>query len=357
MKKYLIVLAAAVMALASCSNGGGGSKYTSIKFKNAEMTMALGATDKLQVLYEPTSLDAPVCVWASSNEDVVSVDQQGNIEALEEGVANITATYGEGEEALKAVCKITVEDGRAMLEWGGVSRFSDVTFFDETIYDVPLSDGVYKCKYGFATYYFWDNGIFINDNNYLDGEGYLFMIDSVPTYIIAEGEWAGYGVGHPIYFLDEEFNPADTANLGCVKAGALGDVNDLAAYILETDSTKTYEDCFFGPALVVLYDGNFYYPSFGAILNKGYIYGNYQTMGVYNFSATWADGYYGLAIDETGEALKEPYEWDVVTFPYLLSNASDAPRHISPKAVAKSGRRAFNMPMKAFQTKEMLIKK
>ena len=87
MKKYLVVLAAAVVALASCTNPG--SKYTKISFKNTEMTLAVGATASLQVLYEPTTLEAPVCVWASSNEQVVTVDQNGNLQAVAEGEANV----------------------------------------------------------------------------------------------------------------------------------------------------------------------------------------------------------------------------------------------------------------------------
>ena len=83
MKKYLIVLAAALVALASCKNNGGGNEYTSIKFKNAEITLAVGTSDKLAVLYEPTTLEPPTCVWASSNTDVVTVDQNGNIEAID----------------------------------------------------------------------------------------------------------------------------------------------------------------------------------------------------------------------------------------------------------------------------------
>ena len=66
MKKYLIVLAAALVALASCTPSGG-NKYTSIRFKSTEIDLAEGAKTTLNVLYEPTTLEAPVCEWSSSN--------------------------------------------------------------------------------------------------------------------------------------------------------------------------------------------------------------------------------------------------------------------------------------------------
>ena len=51
MKKYLIVLAAAVVALASCKPGGeSGSKYTKISFKESAIELAIGETAKLKVL-------------------------------------------------------------------------------------------------------------------------------------------------------------------------------------------------------------------------------------------------------------------------------------------------------------------
>ncbi len=357
MKKYLIVLAAAVVALASCKPGdgsGSGSKYTKISFKETAIELGAGETAKLKVLYEPTTLEAPVCEWASSDTAVVSVDQNGNIEAKAKGQANITAKLDE----LSAVCQVTVKDARSMIKWAAIARFSDIEPYEDKTYDLTLSDGVtYKCQYGGATYYMWDDGVYLDDEGSLQGEGYMFIFENVPTFVIAEGTDKGAGVGSPIYFLDETFNPADTAYSYCIQAGSLGSVEDLVSYISdESEAAAAYEDVFKGPSLAIFSEGKLYYPKFGGIINKGYVYGSYRAMKAYNFSITWADGYYGLAIDETGEKLKEPYEWDTITIDYYLGNESQAPRHSMVKAPVQN-LKAMDKPMKLNNNSKVLLKK
>lgn len=355
MKKYLIVLAAAIVALASCKPGEqSGSKYTKISFKESSMELAVGETAKLKVLYEPTTLEAPACEWSSSDTAIVSVDQNGNIEAIAEGQANITAKHDD----LSAVCQVTVKDARSLVNWAGIARFSDIEPYEDKTYDLTLSDGVtYKCQYGGATYYMWDDGVSLDAEGYLQGEGYLFILENVPTFVISEGADKGAGVGSPIYFLDKDFNPADTAYSYCIKAGSLGTVDQLVSYLSDTTETGApYEDVFKGPTLAIFSDGSLYYPSFGGIINKGYVYGSYQAMREYDFSITWADGYYGLAIDETGENLKEPYEWDTVTISYVLGNENQAPRHTIVKAPVQN-LKALDKPMKLNNNSKVLLKK
>lgn len=355
MKKYLIVLAAAVVALAGCKpSEKEGSKYTSLKFKETSIEMSIGETAKLRVIYEPTTLEAPVCEWSTSDSTAVTVDQNGNIEAVAEGQANITAKHGD----LTAACQVTVKDARSLVTWAGIARFSDIEPYEDKTYDLTLSDGVtYKCQYGGATYYMWDDGVSLDDKGHLQGEGYMFILENVPTFVIAEGADAGAGVGSPIYFMDKDFNPADTAYSYCIPAGSLGSVDALVSYLSDTtEAAAAYEDVFKGPSLAILSDGNLYYPSFGGILNKGYVYGNYKEMRAFDFSITWADGYHGLALDETGEDLKQPYEWDTVTINYYLGNESQAPRHTMVKAPVRNIK-ALDKPMKLNNNSKVLLKK
>ena len=357
MKKYLVVFAALALVFAGCKPTEETSEYTKLALKQTEISLGIGETQKLNVIYEPTSLDAPVCEWSTSNAEVATVDN-GVVTAVATGEANITAKYGN----LTAVCKVTVADPRTLYNWGGVTRFSDLKPFVEgqelAVIDVPLSDGVYKCKYGLATYYFWDDGIYINGNS-LAGEGYIYALD-VPCFVIAEGEYEGYGVGSPIYILDQEFNPADTAYAYCVQAGSLGDVNNWADWLTNQDSEVDMYDCWKGPECLIFSDadgeGGFYYPSWPGILNKGYIYGNYQMMGAYNFSVTWADGYYGLAIDETGEALVEPYQWATITCDYVLE-PSAAPKAKAARKISTKNLKKAAMPNRVFKTSDKLVLK
>ena len=94
MKKYFVVLAALAMILVSCKDKKEATEYTKISFKQTELTLGVGATAKLSVLYEPATLDAPACTWSTSDASIVSVNN-GNIEALEIGEANITAKVGD----------------------------------------------------------------------------------------------------------------------------------------------------------------------------------------------------------------------------------------------------------------------
>jgi len=142
MKKYLIVLAAAAIALASCN--GGGNKYTSISFKESQRTLVIGEQVKFSVMWEPTSIEeAPLCTWASSDTTVLKVDENGNVAAVGLGTANITATY----EELAAVCHVTVERYEAM--W---APSTTIYYFPGTKSEQPINDSLYQFEYPSGIY-------------------------------------------------------------------------------------------------------------------------------------------------------------------------------------------------------------
>ena len=83
----------------------------------AKMSVETVALDKTSVILKPTETvkltttvtpknAANVVVFTSSDEDVATVDQKGNIKAVEEGKAEITATTVDGNK--EAVCVVTV---------------------------------------------------------------------------------------------------------------------------------------------------------------------------------------------------------------------------------------------------------
>lgn len=221
MKKYLIVLAAAVVALASCKPGGGesGSEYTKISIKQSEITLAAGESTKLNLLYEPTTLDAPACTWSSSNAEVATV-ANGTVTAVAPGEATITAKLGE----LSAACKVIVKTvyGAYEIEDYGVfgSKPVSVIAGTDTIINLPWAGGAFNCQLAFWPVLAWDG-----DLTYVSGSGFqgagLLLYSTVPFYTIND-EKAGEDNGTPVgwgSFKFKDMNGAVKRNIG--QAGKL----------------------------------------------------------------------------------------------------------------------------------------
>ena len=194
MKKYLIVLATALVALAGCKGGGESSKYTSIRFKDTAINLAVGETKKLNVLYEPTTLEPPTCEWSSSNEAVATVDN-GTVTAVAAGTAQITAKNGD----LTAVCEVTVKSAYAMYDIEDYGVFGKkpsvwVTGTDTT-FNLSWAGGAVHCRMGLWTVLAWDG-----DLTYVSGEGLqgvgLLLYSHVPFYTV-DDEKAGENNGTP----------------------------------------------------------------------------------------------------------------------------------------------------------------
>lgn len=79
----------------------------SIALNKEALTLNPDDVDELNVTFTPSNADNKKVTFKSDNEEVVSVDNEGNIAALAEGVANITATSEDGNKT--ASCKVTVE--------------------------------------------------------------------------------------------------------------------------------------------------------------------------------------------------------------------------------------------------------
>ena len=298
MKKYLIVLAVAIVALVSCKPKVE-NKYTSIKFKNAEITLAVGESQKLQVLYEPTSLEAPKCEWSSSNAEVVSVDQNGNVKALASGESTITAKIDD----LTAVCKVEVNSIYDMLVWSDfVVKYDDS---DETTaigepYTVTGSNGTtYKVRLFEAMFVLYDKNITYTQGEGFSGAGFMSFFNA-PIEVIAEGEYTGYYWTNTLVFKD-----LATDSAGVCPTGALTDAAEWHEYLY--NETYTGDGSFKGASICYIdwdkeeieeYD-------FLGFIKNGAI-GSYADGTFYVMNITWLGGKFGLAIDENGEFI-QPY--------------------------------------------------
>ncbi len=107
-------------ASASCKVTVNPIPATGITLNVSDMTLLVGATDKLTAAVEPANVTAATITWASDNEAVTTVAADGTVTAVSVGVANITATCGEAS----ASCKVTVNP---ILATGITLNVSDMT--------------------------------------------------------------------------------------------------------------------------------------------------------------------------------------------------------------------------------------
>ena len=76
----------------------------SMDMSKSSMTMKPGATGTLSVAVSPEDADVSGMTWTSTDEAVTTVDQEGNVTAVADGTATITATIGN----TSATCDVTV---------------------------------------------------------------------------------------------------------------------------------------------------------------------------------------------------------------------------------------------------------
>lgn len=78
----------------------------SMEISSNSITMKPGNTEALTLNVTPEGIDTSSAVWASSDEGVVTVDATGNVTAVAEGSATITATLN----GVEATCDVTVKN-------------------------------------------------------------------------------------------------------------------------------------------------------------------------------------------------------------------------------------------------------
>ena len=80
---------------------------SSISLDKTTLSLKVGETDRLQATISPDNADNKKVNWSSSNEQLATVDVEGNIQALKAGEVWITATSDDNSE-IKASCKVTI---------------------------------------------------------------------------------------------------------------------------------------------------------------------------------------------------------------------------------------------------------
>ena len=156
--------------------------------QRADSKLALGALnsttlnvgDKIQLNY--TSDSNGDITWSTSNENVLTVDQQGNVEAVAVGEATITVAQSETEsyKAGEASIKLTVVDpNQGQYLW----------LLSEASYSSASTDAVTWTS-DYATMVIEKDNAGTNANNYLGGDKYTssrFYANSILTIARVEG--------------------------------------------------------------------------------------------------------------------------------------------------------------------------
>lgn len=363
MKKTLnfFVMAFAALAFMGCDPKPQGNEYTKLTFKESKVQLGEGESTKLVVLYEPTTLEAPVCEWASSDTTVVAVDQNGTIYGIAAGSANVTAKVGD----LEAVCQVEVLDPMQLIEWGGFALvgLDRTTILSKDTFETTLTSGKdVKCVMIPATYYIWDTDIFLDETGTFNGAGYIMTAEGTAWLITDD---LGKGPNFHYLGMDElaivpanEFNPKDTAYACCAAAGTLGDAEQHWAWL--NDTTGLVEPAYAGTMIDVVdfNNGGKLLAKFSGYAGPSKFKGD-ETSARYKANVAWFDYYslYGLTLVEGEDGkygFKQPVEWAKTTNYYYENLGEEA----APKYVAKEVRpmqdiRKFN---RALPT-DVMIKK
>lgn len=80
----------------------------SVTMSESKLTIKMGATAQLKATVYPEDAEIATVIWSSSDSNVATVDQSGNVAALHEGTCIISAKSNDGTN-LMATCNITVE--------------------------------------------------------------------------------------------------------------------------------------------------------------------------------------------------------------------------------------------------------
>ena len=330
MKKYLIVLAAAVVALASCKTESG-SKYTKISFKESEISIAIDESKRLVLLWEPSEIaEAPAVEWASSNPAVATVSD-GTVKGIAAGQATITAKAGE----LTAVCNVYVKGMYDLVEWNGATWWAaaDKTpLTNDTIKTVISYNGGTEVSCVPCKVYcrIWGDGLYYGAEG-MQGEGFdafnvgmgLLITDDLgkgPNYYILGAD--------VIYFVDAaKFDWTDTAFLFCCPTGQInGTAEQWYSYL-----TGESEDSPVSGSIMEIYNADEQKTpdGFVAYFGEGVWVGDEEAVVYANAELNWFDGpfneetpsYYGILLqyveEEEGWDWSDPKTWaPVVTTRY-----------------------------------------
>lgn len=132
-KKLYAIIGVCIIALVAVFLGVRGTQVKSITLELHEGTLPANSVSKLEYTIEPSDAKNKEVTWKSSNQDIVSVDKNGNISTLKEGTCTVTVSTKNNKIDK---CEITVTAAKPDLS-------SIYTLYCDPGYASLASDGSY----------------------------------------------------------------------------------------------------------------------------------------------------------------------------------------------------------------------
>ncbi len=201
-------------------------KYV-LSISQETLTMGLMEDTKLTATVTP-SVKADF-VWTSSQPEIVSVTSKGIVQAVGLGTATITVTLKDipAEQVAPATCVITVTNDAIFDNFalGGYGLWELGEPIEGTDTILTISVGDVKCQLCPSLYIVWDNELIYSDQSGFSGAGFLIEVEAL-TYVIVEGDYAGYYIGNGALYVDSVVYEEPYASY----VGEPGKLVDLNAY-------------------------------------------------------------------------------------------------------------------------------
>lgn len=84
-------------------------QITGLKLNKSELELNQGESSKLSLSISPENVEEKSVTWSSSNPEIVTVDNNGNINAVKEGTSTVTVSSN-NDPTINDKCVITVKD-------------------------------------------------------------------------------------------------------------------------------------------------------------------------------------------------------------------------------------------------------
>lgn len=109
MKKLLSLLMCVVMVMSLAVSAAAISlvKVTAIKLNKQDITLTVGQTSNLKVIFTPVNTTQRLLQYSTSNKDIATIDAKGRITAVKAGKVVITVTSTSSSKVL-AKCNVTI---------------------------------------------------------------------------------------------------------------------------------------------------------------------------------------------------------------------------------------------------------